>query len=82
MRHLAPTQLPAWKNYFLQHAENRVHASVFARWCLKKHCEYRGFCYQWQKHRKHRALKIGIYSAICAQSRRKLENWANMTPVF
>ena len=32
----------AWTNYFLQHAEN---CSVLS----KKHCEYRGFCYQKQK---------------------------------
>ena len=83
MRHLAPTQLPAWNNYFLQHAENRVHASVFARWCLKIAVNnYRGFCYQWQKHRKHCAQNISIYSAICAQNLHKLENRANMTPAF
>ena len=56
----------AWTNYFLQHAEN---CSVLS----KKHCEYRGFCYQKQKNiintvvlgfrgRKH----IGIYGVFFA----------------
>ena len=38
----------AWKKYILQHAENCINTSVFARHS-KKHCKYRDFCDQKQK---------------------------------
>jgi len=38
----------AWKKYILQHAENCINTSVFARHS-KKQCKYRDFCDQKQK---------------------------------
>ena len=32
----------AWKNGFLQHAENCINTSVFAVGAVQKHCKYRG----------------------------------------
>ena len=64
--------LLAYRNYILQHGENCLNTRVY------KHCEYRDFCYQKQKHRKYPGWsKTHLGDDFCTHLGRHFEMWAS-----